>query len=740
MTVSSKEGIVITSLLAWCSPFQTLNPSIPVLYSGCDPASQKCSQFSMLHFRKTIRWVLISVGATLLPLSIMSQFPGLDIPAPYWVVAVLLPASISYFVSRKLIQQTEDLADLNRAVVEANADLAVKLRNEKLLNLAFSTMSEGCSIYDEHDRLLLCNDAYLEMYALSASAIKTGRSFEPILRHGLSVGQYPQAGGTSAEQEAWLRKRLQRHKEPRGPLLQKIGPDRWIQVEEHLTKEHYRVGLRTDVSALFRIKTEAEQLGHIFEAVAQEIYTISLTNGRIVNANKAARDNLQYSLEELRLLTARDLNSGHSALGLAEAIAPIVSGKSKVVTLDTEHRRKDGSTYKCRVRVERLDDLTESVVVAFAEDITERLEFERAIERKRQEFETLVRNLPDIISRAQPDTTLTYVNLNYADFTGVPVEKMIGRKFTEFCAQEDREKLISHIQSLTPEHPIRLIEQPICNQAGEIRWYLWSNLMVFEDGEPIELVSVGRDITESREAQERIVAQSRELALRNDALEQFGGIVSHDLKAPLRQIRLFSEMIRDDIEAGKTEDLQSWSSHIVERARGMERMISSLFAFSKLAYQAVVPEEVQLSEVVSTAWENLALPVVESGARLVDETDLSVTADVVLLTQLMQNLFANSLKYIDDGVIPNIRVRAAHVADLTEIVVEDNGIGIKQQHAESIFGAFQRLHRDEHQYAGAGIGLALCRRIAESHGGTIILDNAYADGARFVIRLPAATR
>jgi PAS domain-containing protein len=85
-----------------------------------------------------------------------------------------------------------------------------------------------------------------------------------------------------------------------------------------------------------------------------------------------------------------------------------------VVTLDTEHRRKDGTTYKCRVRVERLDDLSERVVVAFAEDITERLEFERAIERKQHEFETLVRNLPDIITRAKPDTTLTYVNANYA--------------------------------------------------------------------------------------------------------------------------------------------------------------------------------------------------------------------------------------------------------------------------------------------------------------------------------------
>jgi light-regulated signal transduction histidine kinase (bacteriophytochrome) len=264
--------------------------------------------------------------------------------------------------------------------------------------------------------------------------------------------------------------------------------------------------------------------------------------------------------------------------------------------------------------------------------------------------------------------------------------------------------------------------------------------MVFDEGEPVELVSVGRDVTESREAQERIAAQARELALRNDALEQFGGIVSHDLKAPLRQVRQLSEMIKEDIELGKTEDLPTWSTNVVERSRSMERMISSLFAYSRLAYQGVVPETFRLSDAVSVAWKNLALPVAESRAQLVDESDLVITADINLLTQLLQNLFANSLKYIGEGTTPQIRVSAEHVGDATEIVVEDNGIGIDPVHAESIFGVFQRLHRDEKQYAGAGIGLALCRRVAESHGGTIVLDGSYADGARFVIRLPVSSQ
>ncbi|EDQ33004.1 PAS domain S-box [Hoeflea phototrophica DFL-43] len=691
----------------------------------------------MLHFRKTLRWVLISVGATVLSLLIMSQFPNMAIPARYWIAAVLLPAVISYFVSRKLIQQTEDLAVLNAALMEANATLTSKLRAENLLNMAFSTISQGCSIYDENDCLVFCNDAYREIYSLSATAILPGRCFGSMLRHGLEVGQYPEAGTTPEDQEAWLQKRMGRHRNPTGPFLQKIGPDSWIQVEEYVTKENYRIGLLTDVSALLQVKSEAEQLGHIIEAVAQEVYLISTADGRIVNANKAARTNLQYSLEELRGLTALDVNSGHSSLEMAETIAPIVAGERKVVKINTEHRRKDGTTYKCRVRLERLDDLSETVVVAFAEDVTERLEFEHAIERKQQELETLVRNLPDVISRAEPDTTLTYVNANYAEFTGVPVEDMIGCKFLEFSPTENLDELTSHIESLTPEQPIRLIEQPMYNSSGEKRWYLWSNLMVFDEGEPVELVSVGRDITESRKAQERIAKQTRELALRNDALEQFGGIISHDLKAPLRQIRVFSEMIKEDIELGKTDELANWSSHVVNRARSMEQMISSLFAYSRLAYQSVHLEKFLLSEAISAAWENLSVSVADSRAQLVDRCDLMVTADINLMTQLLQNMFANSIKYTEDGVAPQIRVSAETVGCATVIVVEDNGIGIATVHAESIFGVFERLHPDETRYAGAGIGLALCRRVVESHGGTIALDSSYVDGARFVIRLPA---
>jgi PAS domain S-box-containing protein len=650
------------------------------------------------------------------------------------------PAEITLNSLKSASGETVGLVTVIRDLSDVMAVEQEKLLAEGLLTEAFESISEGFALYDDADRLVFCNEAYRNIYSASAPAIKKGETYESILRFGLAAGQYPSAGTTEASQEAWLRNAIETHRKPGEPIIDKVGPDRWIQVEERVTKNNYRVGMRTDVSALRRIKSEAERLGHIIEGVAQEVYLICLKNGKIINANKAARDNLQYSLAELREMNARDLNAEYSGTEIANMIAPIISGDAKVVTSDTRHRRKDGSVYPCRVRVEMMDDTTEPVMLAFAEDITERLEIERALERKQQEFETLVQNLPDIITRSKPDTTLTYVNANYAEFTGTPVEEMLGRRFVEFAPEEILEELTAHLESLTPDNPIRTIEQPIYNKDGERRWYLWSNLMVFDGALPVELVSVGRDITESREAQERIASQSRELALRNEALEQFGSIVSHDLKAPLRQIRVFSEMIKEDCAAGKTGNLASYSAHVVDRARATERMISSLFSYSQLAYRSVAWSRFTLRDAISEAWKNLAMPVEEAKAEISGEVDLTVSADFNLMIQLLQNLFANAIKYRRTDETPQIRVSAEPRNAEVEIAVTDNGIGIDPEHAEVVFDVFERLHTDENRYDGAGIGLALCRRIAQSHGGSIAIDTSFRSGARFVIRLPAGDR
>ena len=618
-------------------------------------------------------------------------------------------------------------------------DTEDRLRTKQILKSALASMSEGFVIYDEADRLVLCNDAYREMYAGCAPAMKIGETFESIIRYGVDCGQYPEAGATTASREAWIAMRLDRHRNPGAPFLDRIGEDRWIQIDERITADNFRVGLRTDVSALTHVKTEIERLGNIIENVAQEVYVLNLKTGKFISANKRARDNLQYSLEELRQMSPLDINPELSELGLEKKFAALTAGEiNRVLSFDAQHRRKDGTRYPCRVNLERINEIPEPVVVAFVEDITRQLAYDRALKRRQSEYETLVRSLPDLISRAKPDTTLTYVSEHYARFKGMKADEMVGRKFLEFIPPDKRPEVMSKIAGLTPEMPIKTMEREMRDTRGEHYWYSWTNLMVYEGGKPVEIVSVGRDVTESHLAKERITRQSRELIMRNDALEQFAAIVSHDLKAPLRQIRLFAGMIAEDVSIGKTADLDAFSRHITDRGKAMERMISSLLEYSQLAYQAIQPEMFRLSDAIAEAWNNLAVTATETGARLLAEADVGIFADPQLMIQLFQNLFANSMKYREPETPSEIRVRVVTGDAAISISVEDNGIGIDPKHADAIFGAFQRLYGDERKYAGSGLGLALCQRIVESHGGSIRLDPSCRTGARFVIELPNA--
>ena len=607
---------------------------------------------------------------------------------------------------------------------------------DPFLKSSLDSISHGFAIYDPADRLVLCNTAYRTMHAGFTSAIEVGKTFEAILRETIEAGRYPQAGATPEMREAWIENQLDIHNNPGEPYVQQISADQWVQIEDRITADNYRVGLRADVTDLIKAKSEAERLGFILEGVAQEVYLVNPKDRSIIYANKAARDNLQYSMDELRGMDVRNLNAEFKPEEVSQKMQPLLLGKTKVLQLDTRHRRKDGTIYVCRIRVQRMESAPEPMLLSLGEDITERLEIERWIERKQTEFETLVRSLPDIISRARPDTTLTYVNENYARFTGCKAEDMVGRKFIEFIPQEMQQEVLQKISGLTPEQPMKTVERQMQDHSGQNYWYSWTNLMVFNDGEAVELVSVGRDVTESYQARERIAHQTRELAMRNDALEQFAGIVSHDLKAPLRQIRLFADMIAEDVGTGKTNELETLSAHISDRGKAMEQMVSSLLEYSQLAYQAIKPTPMKLSEAAAEAWSNLAVHASEAEARLIIDSDAEIHADLSLMIQLLQNLFANSMKYRDDGVPVEVRIGVETSDSSVSIAIADNGIGIDPAQADKIFGVFQRLHRDERQYTGSGLGLALCRRIAESHGGTIELDASYHRGARFVITLP----
>lgn len=253
---------------------------------------------------------------------------------------------------------------------------------------------------------------------------------------------------------------------------------------------------------------------------------------------------------------------------------------------------------------------------------------------------------------------------------------------------------------------------------------------------PVILLAL-EDVTERRTAEAQVERYTRELERSNKALEDFAAIASHDLQEPLRKILMFGDRLRRSVEGGLSEKAEDSLARLLGAAHRMQALIDGLLRYSRITTRAQPFEPVDLSAVADAVLEDLESAVTRSGASVTRDDLPTVDADPLQMRQLLQNLLSNALKFQRKGVAPQIHI-GQHLLDegtRTAITVRDNGIGLDPEHTERIFGVFTRLHgRDD--FEGSGIGLAICRRIAERHGGTIQAAPYPAGGSTFTVDLP----
>ncbi len=243
------------------------------------------------------------------------------------------------------------------------------------------------------------------------------------------------------------------------------------------------------------------------------------------------------------------------------------------------------------------------------------------------------------------------------------------------------------------------------------------------------------ELAEVDAARESVERQALELSRSNADLEQFAYVASHDLQEPLRKIASFCQALQTRYRGRLDERADQYIDFAVDGAKRMQTLINDLLAFSRVGRDGPPPRPVALSAVLANVRDALAAPIEETGARIEADDLPLVLGDESLLRSLFQNLIVNSLRF-HGSEPPLLRISAQRLDGDWEIVISDNGIGIEPEYAERVFLIFQRLHgRDA--YEGSGIGLALCRKIVEYHGGRIWLDTDYAEGARFCLTLPA---
>jgi PAS domain S-box-containing protein len=245
------------------------------------------------------------------------------------------------------------------------------------------------------------------------------------------------------------------------------------------------------------------------------------------------------------------------------------------------------------------------------------------------------------------------------------------------------------------------------------------------------------DITGRRRSEEELAQRAADLEIANERLTQFAYVASHDLQEPLRKIAVYADLLDKAIARSDRDDIARATSVVQNSAVRARRMVQNLLTFSRVTGSETRLEPLDLRAEVELALGDLSASIEETGARIeVDIPRIVVPADRAQLGRLVQNIVSNAIKYHKPGVAPTIEIRATTVDRArTSLLIADDGIGFDETFARQIFEPFKRLH-DMAEYSGTGIGLAICKAIADRYGWTIGVRSRPGEGATFTVTLP----
>jgi light-regulated signal transduction histidine kinase (bacteriophytochrome) len=252
-------------------------------------------------------------------------------------------------------------------------------------------------------------------------------------------------------------------------------------------------------------------------------------------------------------------------------------------------------------------------------------------------------------------------------------------------------------------------------------------------GEMLGLISF-RDVTERNRQEAELRKTLEDLKRSNAELEQFAYIASHDLQEPLRMISSYMELLAEDYKGKLGAEADEFIEYAMDGAKRMQGMIEALLEYSRVGTRGNPFEPTDCDNVLHQVMDNLQLAIEESGAVVTHDPLPTVMADGIQLVQLLQNLISNAIKFRNTA-LPRIHISARKQGKEWIFLVKDNGIGIDPVYKDRIFVIFQRLH-DREEYPGIGIGLSVCKRIVERHGGRIWVESTLGDGATFYFTIP----
>ncbi|MGE8341719.1 MAG: ATP-binding protein, partial [Flavobacterium sp.] len=287
-------------------------------------------------------------------------------------------------------------------------------------------------------------------------------------------------------------------------------------------------------------------------------------------------------------------------------------------------------------------------------------------------------------------------------------------------------------------------EARIISNDQSAKWVKISGKIVNnENGIPKTIIGVIQDIQEHRafeeELKKQVENQTEELTRSNNDLLHFAGIVSHDLREPVRKIKIFNTLLSDESKSGFYRNSEKYTLKIDQSATRMENIIEGILTYSTLDKTSQPFEKIDLNEIIENIKTDLELVIKEKGAILITSELPEMQGAPILISQLFYNLIQNALKFSKADQPPRVIITSSLIdhngIKSVHIKIKDNGIGLDPAFSERIFTPFERLHSKD-QYEGNGLGLALCQKIVKRHNGTISASGEKDNGAEFTVILP----
>ena len=483
-----------------------------------------------------------------------------------------------------------------------------------------------------------------------------------------------------------------------------------------------------DITARKAAQARTELLAYAMNSSSDYILLVDRERMAYIDANEAAL--AFHGVDRETLLNVQPWKLGSDTLTREEVASiydsAIAMAPASLETVEPIRRLNGGraATFEVRRKALWVDDRW--VILVTARDVTERLREQAHIER----LASAIEMSEDAIAITDRESmTYLYVNPAMSRLVGVPREQLVGVRRPQLEAMAP---VFDEVIRQAPA--MQKTERDVRHESGtSVPCEVRRQALVSEDRWIV--VSNHRDISERRRAEEDIRQKVVELMRSNQELEQFAYVTSHDLSEPLRMVASYTQLLERRYSDQFDQDAREFMGYIVGGAQRMKQLIDDLLLYSRAGRLNVQMKPLALDRALDDALANLAHAISTSGAVIERSPLPRIVADKSGMVQVFQNLIGNAIKFRAENTVPVVRVQAEDAGTEWLVSVSDNGIGIAPEYFQRIFVIFQRLHART-RYEGTGIGLSICKKVVERHGGRIEVASEPGQGTTFRIHLP----